>query len=142
MRRFLASSRRCRRPRSVGVGHRRTDHPVGDRLAVDRRLELGLEGRRLLAVLARQLSEVVLGGEAPELGDAAVAVHGLAQDPRALLERRELGVAVVDRLQVERVLEARVVQVVLLVELGDEPIDAVAVGVELAGGWGRAGQGF
>ena len=125
----------------VGVGHRRTDHPVGDRLAVDRRLELGLEGRRLLAVLARQLSEVVLGGEAPELGDAAVAVHGLAQGLR-LLEARELGVAVVDRLQVERVLEARVVQVVLLVELGDEPIDAVAVGVELAGGWGRAGQGF
>ena len=48
-----------------------------------------------------------------------------------LLEGRKLGVAVVDRLQVERVLVAGVVEVVLLVELGDEPVDAVAVGVEL-----------
>jgi hypothetical protein len=90
-------------------------------------------------VLARQLGEVVLGSEAPELGDAAVAVRRGSERLR-LLERGELGITVVDRFQVERVLVARVVQVVLLVQLRDEPVDAVAVGVELVGGRGRAGQ--
>ena len=42
-------------------------------------LELGLERGELLGVRARQLAEVALAGEAPELADAAVAVDGRAE---------------------------------------------------------------
>ncbi len=47
---------------------------------------------------------------------------------------RELGVPVVDRLQLELLLDAGVVEVVLLVELGDEPIGALAEAIEVGGG--------
>jgi hypothetical protein len=42
-------------------------------------------------------------------------------------------VALVDRRQVERLLVARVVEVVLLVELGDEAVGLLAEGVEFRG---------
>ena len=58
------------------VRHRRPQHPEGDRLSVD----VGLEGRLqlgcLLGLLARELAQVALGGEAPELADPPVAVRG------------------------------------------------------------------
>jgi hypothetical protein len=41
-------------------------------------------------------------------------------------------VPLVDRRQLERLLEAGVVEVVLLVELGDEAVGLLAIGVELA----------
>ena len=80
--------------------------------------------------LARDRAEVALAREAPELAQAP-AVHGLA-DAAGGLERRELGVPFEDRLELERLLQARVVEVVLLVELGDEAVGAAAVAVELA----------
>src|ERR671924_513966 len=115
------------------VRDRRAGHPVRGRLAVDARLELRFEGRALLGVLARQLGEVVLGREPPELRDAAVTVGRLAEG-LSLLERRELGIPLVEGLQVERLLVPGVVEVVLLVELRDEAIDALAVSVQLSAG--------
>ena len=115
------------------VRHRRPKHPERDRLAVDRRLEARLELGDLLGLVARQLAEVALRGEAPQLGDAAVAVRGLPERLR-LLEPRQLGVALEDRRQLELILEARVVEVELLVELGDEPVGPVAEAVEVGGG--------
>ena len=53
-------------------------------------------------------------------------------EPLDRLEVDQLGVALVDRAQLEVRLQARVVEVVLLVELGDEAVGAVAVAVELA----------
>jgi hypothetical protein len=91
-------------------------------------------------VLAGELAEVVLAGEAPELLHAAVAVGRRGAERLRLVELGELRIALVERLQVERVLVARVVEVVLLVELRDEPVDAVAVGVEVPGGRRCAGH--
>ena len=112
------------------VGHRRAQHPERNRLAVDRDLELGLERSELLGVGARQPPEVALAGEAPELADAAVAVDRRAERLR-LLELGQVGVPLVDRLELEPLLQAAVVEVELLVELGDEPVRAGPEGVEL-----------
>ena len=105
---------------------------TGSGLAVDRHLELGLELGELLGVLARELAEVALAAELPELADAAVAVDRRA-DRLHVLELGQRRVPLVDLLELEPVLQARVVEVVLLVELGDEAVGLVAVGVELAG---------
>ena len=51
------------------VRHRRPQHPERDRLAVDVGLEGRLELGDLLGLLARQLAQVALRGEAPELAD-------------------------------------------------------------------------
>src|SRR5439155_3410119 len=121
-------------PITIGlVGDRRAQHPEGDRLAVDGCLEARLEGRDPLRVLAGSLAEIALGGEPPELADSAVAVGGLSERLR-LLELGELAVALVDRLQVERLLQPGVVEVELLVELCDEPIGLAAEMLELCGG--------
>ena len=58
------------------------------------------------------------------------------------LEARQVVVALVELLDVEGVLEPRVVEVVLLVEVGDEPVGAVAEAVDLAArvGLGRHGS--
>ena len=48
------------------------------------------------------------------------------------LELRQLGVALVDRHEVVGLLEAREVEVGLLVELGDEAVGVLAEGVELS----------
>ena len=50
----------------------------------------------------------------------------------AVSSRVSSSYALVDLLDVERLLEAREVEVVLLVEVGDEPVGLVAEGVELA----------
>ena len=120
------------RPRVAvgGVRDRRRQHPVADRLAVVLRLELRLQLRDLLGVLARELAEVPLAAEAEEL-QVRAAVDRLAE-PLDRLEVGEIGVALVDRAQLEVRLQAGVVEVVLLVELGDEAVGAGAVAVELA----------
>ncbi len=122
------------------VGHRRPQHPERDRLSVD----LGLQGRlelgRLLGLLARQLAQISLGGEAPELADPTVSVRRPAESLR-LLELRQLGVALVDRSELQLLLEPRVVEVELLVQLGDEAVgpvaEAVQVGLRERGGCAR-----
>jgi hypothetical protein len=123
------------------VGHRRPEHPERDRLAVDLGLQCRLELGGLLGLLPRQLAEVALGGESPELADPAVAVRGVAQR-LGLLELRQLGVALVDGRQLELLLEPGVVEVELLVELGDEPVgplaEAVEVGLREGGGCGQS----
>ena len=83
---------------------------------------------------ARQVAEEALAGEAPELGRCAL--HLLR-----CLELRQLVVALVDLLDVERLLQAREVEVVLLVELGDEAVAAIAERVELAVGGRCLGHG-
>ena len=112
-----------------GVRDRRRQHPVADGLALVLRLELRLELRDLLRVVARELAEIPLAAEAVELhvrppGDRLA-------EPLDRLEVDQLGVALVNRAQLEVRLQPRVVEVVLLVELGDEAIGAVAVAVEL-----------
>ena len=47
------------------------------------------------------------------------------------LELRQHRVALVDLLELQPVRQARVVEVVLLVQLGDEPVGLLAVGVEV-----------
>ena len=83
---------------------------------------------------AREVAEVALAGEAPELGRRAL-------EPLRRLELRQLLVPLVDRLELERLLVAGVVEVVLLVELGDEAVGVVAEGVELAACQGLGGHG-
>ncbi len=119
----------------VAVRDRRPQHPERDVLAVDRRRQLGLDVRRILLVLPRQRAEVAVAGEAPQLDRAEAAVDGLTH-PLRLLERGHVLVPRVDRLEVEIVLQAREVLVVLLVDLRDEAIDPLAVGVEVARGRG------
>src|SRR5439155_20389038 len=119
-----------------GVRDRRAEHPEADLLAVAVRLELGLEGRELLAVLFCQVAEVPIAGEAPELADAAVPVDSLLES-LCPLQLRQVLVALVDRLELELVLQAGEVEVVLLVELGDEMIGVFAVAVEIL----RSGRG-
>ena len=116
----------------VGVRDRRPQHPIADLLAVDFRLELGLQPRDLLAVLAGEVAEVALAREPPELADAAVAV-GRGGERLGPFEPRELLVALVDRLELERLLQAREMLVVLLVELGDEPVGLRAIVIEFVG---------
>ena len=101
-----------------------------------RRLQLGLDARLLLLVLARDVAHVALARELPQLARAPVAVHGQA-DLLRRLELRQLRVALVDRDEVEPLLEPGVVVVVLLVELGDEAVGGLADAVELALGGGR-----
>ena len=57
----------CRALAVGAVRDRRRQHPVADRLAVVLRLELGLQLRDLLGVLAGELAEVPLAAEAKEL---------------------------------------------------------------------------
>ena len=122
------------------VGHRRPEHPERDRLSVD----LGLQGRLelgcLLGLLAGQLAEVALGREAPQLANPAVAVRRPPKRLR-LLELRQLGVALKDRSQLQLLLEPRVVEVELLVELGDEAVGPVAEAVEVGFVRGAAALG-
>ena len=135
---FLGEGRSSRvepfSPGAVGlVRDRRAEHPVADLLAVDFHLELGFESRDPLALLAGDLAQVPLAGEAPELADVPAAVDGGAETVRAL-DRGQVGVALVDLLELERLFQAREVTVVLLVEFGDEAVGPVAVGVQLGGG--------
>ena len=112
------------------VRDRRAEHPVGDLLAVDGHGQVGLDLSGPLLVLTGQVPEVALAREAPELADAAVSVHRGA-DPVGLVEIGQLGELLVDRLELEGVLQARVVEVVLLVDRGDEAVRLLAVVVQL-----------
>jgi len=125
------------------VRHRGPKHPEGDRLAVDRRLESRLLLRDLLGGLARQLPEVALDGEAPELGDVTVPVRGSTERER-LVELRQVGVALVERAELELLLVSRVVEVELLVQLCDEAVCALAEAVEVGAAerGSCAGQGL
>jgi hypothetical protein len=82
-------------------------------------------------VLARQVPEEALAGESPELGRRVLQLL-------RRLELRQLFVALVHLLDVECVLQAREVLVVLLVEVADEAIGTVAKPIELTVG-GRCG---
>ena len=121
------------------VRDRRAEHPERNLLAVDLDLELGLELGELLGVLARQVAEVPLAGETPELAHSCAAVDRDA-DRLRLLELGQVRVALVDRRRGRSVsFRPGEVEVVLLVELGDEAVRLLAVGVELpVGGRGRA----
>jgi hypothetical protein len=121
------------------VPERRAEHPEGNLLALDLGFERRLEGRDLLAVLARQRAEVVLAGEAPELAPVLVAVDRRA-DGVGGIEGGQVGVALVDRRQLEALLQAGEVLVVLLVELGDEAVRALTDAVELLGAGRSAGH--
>ena len=107
------------------VRHCDPEHPVRDLLASEIDLELGFDPGDLLGVLAGQRSEETLAREAPELGRRAL-------EPPGRLELRQVLVAPVDLLELERLLVAGEVQVVLLVELGDEAVGVVPERVELA----------
>ena len=78
-------------------------------------------------MLARQVAEEALAREAPELGRRALQLL-------RRLEPRQLLVALVDLLDVERVLQPGEVEVVLLVEVGDEAVGA-GRGTRRARGW-------
>ena len=78
-------------------------------------------------MLAGEAAEKALAGEAPQLG-------GRAFEPLRRVELRQLLVRLVDLLELERLLVAGEVEVVLLVELGDEAVGVVAERVELGGG--------
>jgi len=112
------------------VRERGADHAVRDLLAVDGDGKLGFQLRELLGVVARQVAEVALAGETPELADARAAVDG-EPDRLHLFELGQVRVALVDRRQVEGVLQAGVMEIELLVELGDEPVRLLAIRVEL-----------
>ena len=90
--------------------------------------------RDALGVGAREATEVALAGEAPQLAHAEGRLSGCGRpDALCRLDRRQVGVARVDRLQLEVVLEPGEVVVVLLVEVGDEAVGAVPVAVEVGG---------
>ena len=112
------------------VRDRGAEHPVRDVLAVDARRERRLEPGDLLRLGARQVAEVALAGEAPELGLAVASCAGRLGQPGRGLERRQVGETLVDRLELEALLQARIVEVVLLVEGGDEPVRLVPVCLE------------
>ena len=118
-------------PPAVGLVHDRGPQvAVRDRLAVDlgheRRLELG----GALGLVADEVAEVALAGEAPQLARVAVPVHRGPDGERGV-ELRQLCVPLVDRGQLVAVLEAGEVEVRLLVQLGDEAIGVLAQVVEL-----------
>ena len=124
------------------VRHLRPEHPERDRLALDHRFERGLLFGDFLGGLARELPEVALDGEAPELGDVPVSFRRPAERER-LVELGQVGIALVDRAELELLLVARVVEVELLVEVGDEAVCALAEAVEVGGAerGSCAGQG-
>jgi hypothetical protein len=122
----------------VLVRHRRAQHPVVDLLAVDRRLQGRLELRDPLGVRLREVAHVALAGEAPELPDAPVPVDRRAER-LGLLERRQVGELLVDRLQLEPLLLTGVVEVELLVLPGDEGFGALAERVEIRRRHGSVG---
>ena len=86
-------------------------------------LERHLTSRELRLEIAQLAPDQALGGE---LEQRAVA---LGADPLDRLAREQPGVALVDRLDLERLLLSREVEVVLAVDLGHERPGVVAIGV-------------
>jgi len=79
-------------------------------------------------VLARQVPEETLAREPPQL-------DGCALQLLSGLELRQLLVALIDLFDVERLLEPREMEVVLLVEVADEAIGLVPKLIEFATCW-------
>src|SRR3990170_162119 len=108
------------------------EHPDPARLAVDLRVERRLEPGEPLGLLAGEPAEVALAGEPPQLDRAGPRLRALGRGAElpAGVGRGQVGVALVDRLELEGRLQPGVVTVVLLVELGEEPVglEAVLVG--------------
>ena len=111
-----------------GVGDRRRQHPVANGLALVLDLELCLaaprSSRRSRASLAR-------GSPRSRSGRAPGFRRAPSRRGADRLEVGQVGVALVDRLELELRLQAGVVEVVLLVELRDEAVGAGAIAVEL-----------
>ncbi len=80
-------------------------------------------------MLACQLAEVALAAEPEEL--QVLAPDDRLAEPLDGRQVDQIGMALVDRPQLELRLQAGVVEVVLLVELGDEAVCAGAIAVEL-----------
>ena len=112
------------------VHQSRPEHPERDLLAVDRRGQGRLELGDALLLLADEVAEVALARELPQLAAAAVAVDRRSERERRVELRQPL-VPLVDRRDVVRLLEAREVEVGLLVELGDEAVGVRAERVDL-----------
>src|SRR5204862_4126891 len=87
------------------VGDGRTEHAEADLLAVDLHLERGLELAGALLLLGGPLAHEAVARESPQLAQAAVAVDCRADRLRRV-EGGELGMALVDRLDLERLLAA------------------------------------
>ena len=114
------------------VRDRRAEHPERDLLGVDGRAQLGLGARDPLLVLAGELPEMAFAREAPELPDAAI-LAGARLERAGPLERRQVRMLGVDRLEVERLFQPRVVPVVGGVELRAEAVRLLTERVELRG---------
>ena len=129
--RLLERAPRCRGPaRSPSPAAACGTRSSVVHLGLHRRLQRG----DLLGVLLREVGEVLQAAEVPELPDAAIAVDRCAKR-RGVLQRRQLGVTVVDARDLERVLVTRVVHVPLVEQLREEAVGLLADGCEL--GWGK-----
>jgi secondary thiamine-phosphate synthase enzyme len=113
------------------VRDRGTEEPEADLLPVHRRGERRLEPRDLLGIGPRQVADIALAPEAPELPCTAPFDLRGCSEPPAGVQRGEIGEALVDRGELELVLQPREMEVVLLVERRDEPVGFVPVRLEL-----------
>src|SRR6185503_19263936 len=107
------------------------EEPVADLLSVHRGGQGSLQAGDLLCVRAGQVSHVALAAEPPELTRAAAFDLGRRGEPAAGVQSRQIGEALVDRRELELGLQPREMEVVLLVERGDEPVGFVPVRLEL-----------
>ena len=113
------------------VAQPRFEHPVRDLLAVDGRGQGRLELGDALGLFAHEVAEVALARELPQLRPTAIPVDRGAEAERRV-ELRQALVPFVDRGEVVRLLEAREVEVRLLVELGEKPVGVCAERVDLS----------
>ena len=104
-------------------------------LAVDRRHQLGLDLRHARLMVAGQVAEEALAREPPQLDRGTF--HLLRR-----VQPGQLVVALVDLLDVERVLQTCEMQVVLLVDVGDESVGPVPECFDLARLWSHRSLGY
>ena len=115
------------------VGDGRPQHAEADLLAADFDLEGGLELSGALLLLRGQLAHEAVAREAPELAQTPVAVHCGTHRP-GCLERGQIGMALVDRLDLECLLVAGEMEVVLLHQLCQEAVGLLPEAGQLARG--------
>ncbi len=116
------------------VPDRRDEQAKTDLVPVDVSREARLQARDLLDLGPGGSLETAFAGEAPQLDPAARAVLGGGAQALAGVERREVGVALVDRSELELVLVPGEVEVELLVECADEPFGLLAIRLEIGRG--------